>query len=1290
MSTSFTRWQGRRFNTPMSIFLIFALLIPMISFRRSDAANRDYTFLQADNDSRARAAQIVYTLQNMSNPVERMKAVMLIDRAISMRLDLSPLSEKKDILLRLDQDFVNGASGQTYKNRFLRWGTETLPELGSEIAGSGGRGITTKLLLQGLTALWKPALERTEQKDGLNYLKGYEIYNKGVWIHELPKQAEALLANSNNSSNKALFDFVMGMLRIDVQASDKAADITARNPHIREAFAQLGIATDGHSFTTNGAAIEMATTAIYRDTNAVTDELRTFLQQIAQDQTDIKKWIDDEGTRAAAEEQARILAEQSQIKIAAAQSSIYILSTLADKIDPKLAHDISIVGNAGLQIADAHKEFSRAVAAFAKTGQLSTGQFFGSVIASGNILGASMAIFSLFSKKGMTPEGATLAQIAALRQQIAQLRQEMHARFDLIDKRLDAIYNRLDAIWSKLSEISDKLDAVRQELYDLQSRLTSLEQKLTAYLQDGFRQNLILGMNGKLNYAQTYGYDMPFQPDYVDGENLFYTWSTEISRHSYEAGAPSGARSTRPEDIYSELVGSNPDGSVDLDRNLNYLSDMNNGQRLANPRTWALSSQAYMQLALEWPQHDQRISLARLDRIYQTGNELDDALRSLTLVQTPNGANANYGLYDRLIANYDERYAGLDGFLAEKERAVENQYKLENHINPRIDLWAASNQTFPEQSDYEQVVRPYTVLPVCQSGDNTPFDAPRNMISYTNPNYIRAQALNLGSLRECVRQWNWVDATSEWWRDAGGNVICQTPLACFVNVKANLLLQLDVIYRDGSGETVVNRRNLNSSVTGATFCSGRTLVRNPNTSQPPPPPPSDFVSLVQICHNYPDWILRDNWTTGWNFRNLFEQASTDATPDHGALLAAVTAHVKGSITSHQQAMYTRVVQAFPSSADFADAGKQFAGAKTLLDAFIQLGFPHVVEWDDYMRAFLDGTQRVYDRDLVWAEYRAKATQFPSLSRSVRDELRSIKDQRIHDLRMLLHSYLDAIQAGQYSESHPLIATTLLQLDMLKKARQQPLLTADVSVDMTQSWRWQGAWYVKYMINITNVGPDAATDVRIMDTLPTGLDVVSATTTLGSCTPADSSIPLSLDRQLTCKIDRLEPQGGSNRATVTVIAVPNTETSFSNSVAVSSSEADPRITNNRGSLDLAPNTKPAVSLGLTALNFTAQLVETTSTARTVTLTNSGTALLEIDSVRGSGDFAQTTTCGAALAAGASCTISVTFTPTAVGNRTGNLTIISSAMGSPHQVKLSGVGIALQDAPLHKIYLPIIRR
>ena len=100
----------------------------------------------------------------------------------------------------------------------------------------------------------------------------------------------------------------------------------------------------------------------------------------------------------------------------------------------------------------------------------------------------------------------------------------------------------------------------------------------------------------------------------------------------------------------------------------------------------------------------------------------------------------------------------------------------------------------------------------------------------------------------------------------------------------------------------------------------------------------------------------------------------------------------------------------------------------------------------------------------------------------------------------------------------------------------------------------------------------------------------------------------------------------------------------------------------------------------SLSFASQAINTTSPAQSVTVRNTGTAAASISSVATSGDFSQTNTCGAAIAAGASCTVAVSFRPTVVGSRSGALTIAGSATNSPSTVTLAGTGTGTVAANL----------
>ena len=109
-------------------------------------------------------------------------------------------------------------------------------------------------------------------------------------------------------------------------------------------------------------------------------------------------------------------------------------------------------------------------------------------------------------------------------------------------------------------------------------------------------------------------------------------------------------------------------------------------------------------------------------------------------------------------------------------------------------------------------------------------------------------------------------------------------------------------------------------------------------------------------------------------------------------------------------------------------------------------------------------------------------------------------------------------------------------------------------------------------------------------------------------------------------------------------------------------------------DRAPLLRPAGSLGVTPpeVDFGSQAVGTSSQPRNLTLTNTTNTNVTVGDITTSGiDFTQTNTCQQQLAAGANCTVAVTFTPAVTGLRLGTL-IVSDSAASPHFVVLTGTG------------------
>lgn len=93
----------------------------------------------------------------------------------------------------------------------------------------------------------------------------------------------------------------------------------------------------------------------------------------------------------------------------------------------------------------------------------------------------------------------------------------------------------------------------------------------------------------------------------------------------------------------------------------------------------------------------------------------------------------------------------------------------------------------------------------------------------------------------------------------------------------------------------------------------------------------------------------------------------------------------------------------------------------------------------------------------------------------------------------------------------------------------------------------------------------------------------------------------------------------------------------------------------------------------SLSFPKQSYGTTSTAQTVTVTNTGLYAFVPGAISASGDFSETDNCAAPVVApGASCTINVTFKPTQAGTRNGAVKISGNLSGASVTVQLTGIG------------------
>lgn len=99
----------------------------------------------------------------------------------------------------------------------------------------------------------------------------------------------------------------------------------------------------------------------------------------------------------------------------------------------------------------------------------------------------------------------------------------------------------------------------------------------------------------------------------------------------------------------------------------------------------------------------------------------------------------------------------------------------------------------------------------------------------------------------------------------------------------------------------------------------------------------------------------------------------------------------------------------------------------------------------------------------------------------------------------------------------------------------------------------------------------------------------------------------------------------------------------------------------------------ISVNVSRYDFGNVVVGSQSAPRTLTVTSTGTAPLEIASIRLSGDFTGSSQCPRMLVPGASCQLTGVFKPTARGVRTGTAILTTNAPSSPTVIELRGTGM-----------------
>jgi len=276
-----------------------------------------------------------------------------------------------------------------------------------------------------------------------------------------------------------------------------------------------------------------------------TEGIRSELAAIRAGQETVLGWLAEQQAseaerRAAEERNARRteIVREAEPMLLGVQGSLQVITSLMSLVDSKLAGDVARVGGAAIQVARAGVELVQ-VAANISMAVITGAVAAGAMAATGNFIGAAVALIGLFAGGGPSDTERILNAIGDLRNDMRELREDMSGRFDRIDRRLDRIYIDVMAAMDRIDlgnrRLSEKVDVVLATLQQQREALTSVERNLLAYFREAEREELKLAMDTALGRPERSDDPEMTVAEYQAFEGEFYRWATERCQGNIES-----------------------------------------------------------------------------------------------------------------------------------------------------------------------------------------------------------------------------------------------------------------------------------------------------------------------------------------------------------------------------------------------------------------------------------------------------------------------------------------------------------------------------------------------------------------------------------------------------------------------------------------------------------------------------------------------------------------------------------------------------------------------------------
>ena len=740
---------------------------------------------------------------------------------------------------------------------------------------------------------------------------------------------------------------------INASPLDSSADIKRRNPEFKldsNVEALLGAVRD------NKLSIDLLRETCLKQNKALAkdvNDLGVYVAALVRAQSAATA---EEGRRQR-EEAAKM---NYQVDIEGARSSVYVLSSLAALMrHPELAHSITIVGNASVQLIDAIHKYGEVLSrptttAFAQMASAIT------VMASG--MGVVMAIASLASAD-QNPDQLILEQLARIQTQLADLQRDMHDRFDRIDLRINQLFDEMNRQFGvlvslanaqrlTLEEIAATTNRLDRGLLQLGFDLASTEARIEELIKEAAN----LPLERELS-------DCYSQPALVTGQ--FQHCLTTLTLLASDRGLDATRSFPVDDDTILKAASARP-----LLSSYRYLARIGSERfqntsmgthqaELADPLAWFYGVDEYIAFVQARSTADLTPGASQVADLRSLGAGLKSMV---TASRTPQ-------FYDALFANFNARAEDL---ILELNRE-EEKYARENGGNP----FRRGPKIF--KTELPKVVQKLIAPCGSSGGATTPdlsFIAPPRSISLPDgfqnlqtltaivpQEVLDAETIGVGDLNLCYEV---PEYRAEWSMTQVVHLPTEFGSLAITNYLQNPAVRLKAWFIDRKagpptgggilGEFVFDRQITSSKpVLWGEWPSGY-----PQMTITPAGKDAGNTAVAEWENGTP--ALKNEFmekaTTKFNNSPHRLDDEADAARYRSGMIGRVRRLMDGKWDQMTQEFYGKLLEEWNGKSAVAVAARRLSAAKTLLESYVALGFPEELEQDETLRSLLFGKERL--------------------------------------------------------------------------------------------------------------------------------------------------------------------------------------------------------------------------------------------------------------------------------------------------------------------------------------------